>query len=169
MTRSLLILTMSFAIGFALCLVVRAGLHHPYPPAAAMAMGPLVTPPAEHGGGPDGSSLAPAQAAAPPASAAGAAAPDASAPAAPASSRAAGLARSTSSGPELGLPRLGVKTEMVNTICPVCGVEVDVSLPTSLYHGRIIGFGCRPNRCKERFDADPERYGPAALANRKAE
>lgn len=58
---------------------------------------------------------------------------------------------------------------MVNSVCPVCGADVDPALPTSFYHGHIIGFGCRPNRCKERFDADPERFGPAALANRKAE
>jgi YHS domain-containing protein len=115
---------------------------------------------AEHDGGPAGPAGAPAPVAAPPATAA---------PAFPASSRAAAPARSSSTGPEVGLPRLGVSTEMVNSVCPVCGVEVDASLPTSMYHGRIIGFGCRPNRCKEKFDADPERYGPAALANRKAE
>ena len=56
-----------------------------------------------------------------------------------------------------------------NTICPVCGSAVDASLPTSRYRDRVIGFGCAAGGCKAKFDADPERFGPAALADRKAE
>lgn len=163
MMRSALILTMSFAVGFALCLVARAGLHHPYAAGAAAAGAPMGMAPAEHEGGHDHGAGAPSPVAAPPAPGAAAALP------APPPARAAAPARSASPSPEVGLPRLGVTTAMANTVCPVCGAEVDATLPTSIYHGRIIGFGCRPARCKEMFDADPERYGPAALANRKAE
>jgi hypothetical protein len=166
MIRSALILTMSFAVGFALCLVARAGLHHPYAAGPATAGAPLGMAPAEHEGAHDHGAGAPAPATAPPAQGAGAAG---AAPAPPPAARAAAPGRFASSSPEVGLPRLGVATEVANSVCPVCGAEVDASLPTSIYHGRIIGFGCRPARCKERFDADPERFGPAALANRKAE
>lgn len=172
MMRSAIILTMSFAIGFALCLVVRAGLHHPYGEGAGAASTPVAPGPAQHPGGQDRPGGAPAALAAPPAPAAAgttAPAPAASASAAAAAVGRAAPARAQGGGPEVGLHRLGVATEIANTVCPVCGAEVDASLPTSLYHGRIIGFGCRPSRCKEQFDADPERFGPAALANRKAE
>ncbi len=169
MIRSALILTLSFALGFALCLVARAGLHRPYASGAATAADRMAMAPAEPAGGPDPAAGAPAHAHAPAAAAASAAAgaPPAAVPAPPPAVRAA--AHPSSTGPEVGLHRLGVASGMVNAVCPVCGAEVDASLPTSIYHGSIIGFGCQSNRCKEKFDADPERYGPAALANRKAE
>ncbi len=51
----------------------------------------------------------------------------------------------------------------VNTICPICGMEVDPSIPPATYQGRQVGFGCRA--CPPIFARDPDRYGPAALAN----
>ncbi|AKC83065.1 hypothetical protein IMCC26134_10265 [Verrucomicrobia bacterium IMCC26134] len=51
----------------------------------------------------------------------------------------------------------------VNTICSVCGMEVDPDLPTTTYQGKVIGFGCKT--CPATFAANPERYGPYALRN----
>lgn len=51
----------------------------------------------------------------------------------------------------------------VNTICAICGMEVDPSLPTATYQGQTIGFGCR--MCPPKFKADPDRYGPSYLRN----
>ena len=55
----------------------------------------------------------------------------------------------------------------VNTVCAICGMTVDPKIPTALYHGKVIGFGCKA--CPPKFAADPERYGPAALANQVVE
>lgn len=49
----------------------------------------------------------------------------------------------------------------VNTTCAICGMPVDPRLPTATYQGKTIGFGCR--MCPPKFQADPERYGPAFL------
>jgi hypothetical protein len=51
----------------------------------------------------------------------------------------------------------------VNTICAICGMDVNPSLPTATYQGQTIGFGCR--MCPPRFKADPDRYGPSYLKN----
>lgn len=51
----------------------------------------------------------------------------------------------------------------VNTICAVCGMEVDPDLPFATYQGKVIGFGCKA--CPAKFAANPELYGPAALRN----
>lgn len=53
--------------------------------------------------------------------------------------------------------------EPVNTICAICGMEVDPDLPTAEYQGRTIGFGCRA--CPPKFKANPDKYGPAYLRN----
>jgi len=55
----------------------------------------------------------------------------------------------------------------VNTVCAICGMEVDPSLPTMEYKGKAIGFGCKV--CLPKFKADPDRYGPAALSNQVVE
>lgn len=68
--------------------------------------------------------------------------PDATAPAAPAAPAAA---------------------KPVNTLCPICGMTVNPTLPFATYQGRAIGFGCKA--CPPKFAAEPERYGPAALKN----
>ena len=173
MIRSALILTMSFAVGFALCLVVRAGLHHPYAAGPATASAPMPMAPPEHEGGHDqgaGASASGTAAAAAPRAAAPAT-PTATATASPSPEHAAAPARSASSSRRSACSHLGVATTMANSVCPVCGagrrcLAADFDLPC----GRIIGFGCAGWRAaKEKFDADPERPGPAALANRKAE
>lgn len=51
----------------------------------------------------------------------------------------------------------------VNTICAICGMDVDPKLPTAVYQGQTIGFGCK--MCPPKFKADPDRYGPAYLRN----
>jgi YHS domain-containing protein len=51
----------------------------------------------------------------------------------------------------------------VNTVCAICGMDVDPKLPTLQYQGKTIGFGCK--MCAPKFKADPDRYGPAYLRN----
>jgi YHS domain-containing protein len=51
----------------------------------------------------------------------------------------------------------------VNSVCAICGMDVDPSLPTAVYEGKTIGFGCRA--CPPKFAADPAKYGPYALKN----
>lgn len=53
----------------------------------------------------------------------------------------------------------------VNTICAICGMDVDPDLPTTTFHQQVIGFACL--KCPPKFAADPERYGPAYLRNEK--
>ena len=66
--------------------------------------------------------------------------------------------------PVASAPATGQKT--VNTICAVCGMEVDPDIPPATYQGKLIGFGC--SACPPKFAAEPERYGPHALHNMKA-
>ncbi|HYD82698.1 MAG TPA: hypothetical protein VEA63_01570 [Opitutus sp.] len=51
----------------------------------------------------------------------------------------------------------------VNTVCAICGMDVDPKLPTEEYKGQAIGFGCR--MCPPKFRADPDKYGPYYLRN----
>lgn len=51
----------------------------------------------------------------------------------------------------------------VNTVCAICGMNVDPSLPTATYKGKTIGFGCR--MCPSTFRSDPDHYGPYYLRN----
>lgn len=51
----------------------------------------------------------------------------------------------------------------VNTVCAICGMDVDPRLPTAEYKGQTIGFGCR--MCPPKFKADPDRYGPSYIKN----
>jgi YHS domain-containing protein len=53
--------------------------------------------------------------------------------------------------------------EVVNSVCAICGMKVDPSLPTLEYQGKKIGFGCK--MCAPKFKADPDKYGPAYLKN----
>ena len=53
----------------------------------------------------------------------------------------------------------------VNTICAICGMAVDSKLPTAVYQGQVIGFGCR--MCPPKFKADPDKYGPSYLKNER--
>jgi hypothetical protein len=42
-------------------------------------------------------------------------------------------------------------------------MDVNPKLPTAVYQGKIIGFGCK--MCPPKFKADPDRYGPYYLRN----
>jgi len=55
----------------------------------------------------------------------------------------------------------------VNTVCAICAMPVDPKIPTAVYKGKVIGFGCR--MCPPKFAKEPDRYGPAYLENRVAE
>jgi hypothetical protein len=55
----------------------------------------------------------------------------------------------------------------INSICAICGMDVDPAVPTAMYQGKVVGFGCRA--CPPKFAADPDAYGPAALRNEIAE
>lgn len=55
----------------------------------------------------------------------------------------------------------------VNTVCAICGMDVDPKIPTARYKGKIIGFGCK--KCPAEFAAHPDKYGPAALKNQVVE
>lgn len=55
----------------------------------------------------------------------------------------------------------------VNTVCAICGMKVNPKIPTAEYQGKVIGFGCK--RCPPKFAANPDLYGPAALANQVVE
>ena len=51
----------------------------------------------------------------------------------------------------------------VNTVCAICGMPVDSSVPTAQYQGKTIGFGCK--LCPPKFAAEPDKYGPLYLRN----
>jgi YHS domain-containing protein len=51
----------------------------------------------------------------------------------------------------------------VNTVCAICGMEVDPKIPTAEYQGKTIGFGCK--MCPPKFKAAPDKYGPSYLRN----
>lgn len=51
----------------------------------------------------------------------------------------------------------------VNSVCAICGMKVDPSLPTMEYQGQTIGFGCK--MCAPKFKAEPDKYGPSYLRN----
>jgi hypothetical protein len=51
----------------------------------------------------------------------------------------------------------------VNTVCAICGMDVDPKVPTLEYQGKKIGFGCK--LCPPKFKAEPDRYGPFYLRN----
>jgi hypothetical protein len=55
----------------------------------------------------------------------------------------------------------------VNSICAICGMHVNPKLPTAVYQGKVIGFGCAV--CPGKFAKEPDRYGPAALLNQIVE
>jgi YHS domain-containing protein len=58
------------------------------------------------------------------------------------------------------------ESETVNSVCPICGMDVDPSLPPATYEGKRVGFGCKA--CPPKFAADPDKYGPFALKNEVA-
>ncbi len=58
-------------------------------------------------------------------------------------------------------------TQPVNSVCAICGMDVDPDLETMTYKGKVIGFGCK--NCLPKFAAEPDVYGPAALGNKVVE
>ncbi|MDP1581478.1 MAG: hypothetical protein Q8M02_14495 [Candidatus Didemnitutus sp.] len=56
-----------------------------------------------------------------------------------------------------------VADQPVNTVCAICGMDVDPKLPSAQYQGKTIGFGCK--MCPPKFKADPDRWGPLYLKN----
>lgn len=145
MIRNIFIFLGTFVAGAIIALVVRAAMFNPNPdheghPANAGDYAPMVSNP-----------LAPANAAAAkpgttsPAPVAQATVPD------PHANHGAVTATPASTG------------QPVNTVCAICGMEVDPDLPTLQYKGQTIGFGCK--LCAPKFKADPDRYGPLYLKN----
>lgn len=55
----------------------------------------------------------------------------------------------------------------VNSVCAICGMKVNPKLGTAIYQGKVIGFGCKA--CPSKFAANPDLYGPAAIAGQVVE
>lgn len=65
--------------------------------------------------------------------------------------------------PHVGHKAATAPAATVNTVCPICGMDVDPDLKPATYQGKLVGFGCAA--CPSRFAKDPDRYGPSALRN----
>ncbi len=145
MTRNIFIFLVTFIAGALIALVARAALfkphadHEGHPQAggdyAAMVSNPLVP-----------ASTAPAQSEA--------------APSTTVNSPKVGDSHANHDAPSVQTAATGTP---VNTVCAICGMDVDPTLPTVEYQGKTIGFGCK--MCPAKFKADPERYGPLYLKN----
>lgn len=159
MTRNIFIFLGTFFIGALIALVTRAALFNPhrgheghpakaeYAPMVSNPLTPTVTP-------------APANTpAVAPAQPAGKSAPAVTPPASDPHS-AHGAMKTATPATTIAQPAKG---QPVNTVCAICGMDVDPALPTLEYQGKSIGFGCK--MCAPKFKADPERYGPAYLRN----
>ncbi len=148
MIRNVFLFLGTFVVGALIALVVRAARHNPHAGHEAHAGGggeylPMVSNP-----------IAPA-AASPRADPVSAAAPVSAAKHEASDSHADHGSLSAATAPDEDKP--------VNTVCAICGMEVDPKLPTLEYKGRKIGFGCK--MCPAKFKADPDRYGPYYLRN----
>lgn len=55
---------------------------------------------------------------------------------------------------------------VVNTVCAICGMDVDPDIKPAAFQGKLVGFGCAA--CPPKFAKDPDRYGPSALSNEVA-
>lgn len=64
-------------------------------------------------------------------------------------------------------PAAATQPVPVNTICAICGMDVDPEIETAQYQDKTIGFGCAA--CPPKFAANPDKYGPFALLNKEAE
>jgi len=158
MTRNIFIFLGTFVAGAVIALVARAALFQPnadhsgHPIGggdyAAMVSNPLV--PAAANSPPATTSSKPNPAASSATKANATKAAPAADPHAQHTTAAASTAKAVAGKP-------------VNTVCAICGMEVDPSLPTVEYQGQTIGFGCR--MCPPKFKADPDRYGPLYLKN----
>lgn len=150
MTRNFFIFLATFTLGALGALVTRAAMFKPHSghetPAPAREYAQMVTNPLTPAKASDAKPAMPAPAAAHAASGHEGHGTAAAAPSQPAASEPA-----------------GASDKPVNTICAICGMKVNPSLPTEEYQGKRIGFGCR--MCPPKFKADPDRYGPYYLRN----
>jgi len=137
MTRKIIILLVAFSIGALIALVVRASLFDPHSVGGAdeASMTNTLTPQASMATDPHKGHAHATETPSTPV------APAKPAPSNPAPS----------------------KPEVVNTVCAICGMEVDPKVPTATYQGKTIGFGCK--MCPAKFAKDPDRWGPSALKN----
>ena len=55
---------------------------------------------------------------------------------------------------------------VVNSVCAICGMEVDPEVKPATYQGKLVGFGC--SACPPKFAKDPDRYGTHDLRNEVA-
>lgn len=134
MTRNIFVFLGTFLVGAVIALVVRAAAFKPH---------------ANHAGHP---------------AAAGDYAPQVSNPLTPANALATPPAPAANKSESASHANHGAAAgKPVNSICAICGMEVDPSLPTLQYQGQTIGFGCK--MCAPKFKADPDRYGPLYLKN----
>ena len=150
MTRHLAIFLGTFVAGALIALVARAALFEPHAAKEANATGggdyaPIVT-----------NSLTPREAA------------PASKPAADEhAGHGASAAKATPAPVAPGVVASAANADQpVNTVCAICGMDVDPKLPTATYQGKTIGFGCK--MCPPKFAKDPDRWGPLYLKNEVA-
>ena len=133
MTRNIFIFLGTFAAGALIALIVRAAMFNPTP---------------GHAGHPAN---------------AGDYAPLVSNRLAPANAAATSPAPDPHANHGAPLATPAAPDKPVNTVCAICGMDVDPELPTLQYQGQTIGFGCKI--CPAKFKADPDRYGPLYLKN----
>lgn len=67
---------------------------------------------------------------------------------------------------EPAVPAPAADAKPVNTVCAICGMDVDPEIKPAVYQGKLVGFGCAA--CPPKFAKDPDRYGPSALRNEVA-
>lgn len=141
MTRSIFVFLGTFVAGAIIALVARAALFEPHVAKEANATGGGDYAPMVD------NTLAPAQAEAK--------------PPAPAADEHAGhgAPKETARAPSAAQP--------VNTVCAICGMDVDPKIPTATYQGQTIGFGCK--LCPPKFKKEPDRWGPLYLKNEVAQ
>lgn len=160
--KSLLIFAICFLVGAAVAIGVRAAVHKPYAEATQahdMAAPPgLPAPPASpsgdgHEGHGQPSVPAPSQSAPGPVPKAGEAKPEQGD-----QHKDHGTAPANAGDPNAAIG---------NTICPVCGMEVDAELASIPTPQGLVGIACPP--CIPKIRRAPDRYGAAALTNRKAQ
>lgn len=63
-------------------------------------------------------------------------------------------------------PAAPTGAKVVNTVCAICGMDVDPEIKPAAYQGKLVGFGCAA--CPPKFAKEPDRYGPSALRNEVA-
>lgn len=138
MTKNVFIFLGTFFVGALIALVARAALYKPHAGHTAHAAQAEYAPMVTH-------SLAPAKTG------------ESSQP------KPAGAVVDSSaiSGPSSAASAASDKP--VNTVCAICGMDVDPKLPTAEYQGKRIGFGCK--MCPPKFKANPDKYGPYYLKN----